>query len=238
MTMLAFTESGNSPPVCGKPVRKATNGADRGTCIWPKGHFGMHGNRSCYKCGVVFSSENTAPSILEKGCGACRACDKEKHRAGRVSRGLPPPQYKTPQASQAPHTFPCGCVGMLPERGQSNRYAKWCSSAWRCRVTCIIRGNNNEARSGNYAPIDRDTPHSAIRAMMEEPNCERCGLPLSWEIFSNATTPHCHHNHQTGEIYGFTHPRCNPNALEIEIDRLKDENALLKAALCRAGIAA
>jgi hypothetical protein len=71
-----------------------------------------------------------------------------------------------------------------------------------------------------------DTPHAEIRKLMEEPNCERCGEPLSWE-FGAGKTPHLHHNHITGEIYGFTHPVCNAEALEKEIDRLRE---LLKRA--------
>jgi hypothetical protein len=56
--------------------------------------------------------------------------------------------------------------------------------------------------------------------MMAEPNCERCGEPLVWE-FGLGKTPHLHHNHETGEPIGFTHPVCNPRAMEDEIDRLK-----------------
>jgi hypothetical protein len=56
--------------------------------------------------------------------------------------------------------------------------------------------------------------------MMEEPNCERCGEALKWE-FGVGKTPHLHHNHETGEIYGFTHPVCNPQAMEQEIERLR-----------------
>jgi hypothetical protein len=56
--------------------------------------------------------------------------------------------------------------------------------------------------------------------MMAEPNCERCGEPLVWE-FGLGKTPHLHHNRETGEPIGFTHPVCNPRAMEDEIDRLK-----------------
>jgi hypothetical protein len=67
-----------------------------------------------------------------------------------------------------------------------------------------------------------ETPHSVIRAMMEEPNCVLCSLPLTWE-FGMGKTPHLHHNHVTGEIYGFTHARCNAHDLMREIDRLRDQ---------------
>jgi len=36
-------------------------------------------------------------------------------------------------------------------------------------------------------------------------------------------TPHLHHDHETGEIFGFTHPVCNPHALQDEIDELRKQ---------------
>jgi hypothetical protein len=62
---------------------------------------------------------------------------------------------------------------------------------------------------------------------MDKKLCWRCKQPLEW-AFTVGKTPHLHHNHKTGEIYGFTHPRCNPNALEHEIDELKQRIAELE----------
>jgi len=121
------------------------------------------------------------------------------------------------------HTFhSCGCVGTLPKQGENNKFAKSRSdSGFLCRVASIITRSKVAARIHKYRSIPSDIPHSTIRKLMEEPNCERCGEPLKWE-FGQSKTPHLHHNHETGEIYGFTHPVCNPRALEKEIERLKE----------------
>jgi hypothetical protein len=58
--------------------------------------------------------------------------------------------------------------------------------------------------------------------MMEASVCERCKKPLLWDTNAKKL-PHLHHNHETGEIYGFTHPRCNLRALEDEIEHLRKE---------------
>ena len=58
---------------------------------------------------------------------------------------------------------------------------------------------------------------------MEEKLCWRCRKPMHWENLGKGKTPHLHHNHETGEIYGFTHSRCNPSALEEEIRELRKE---------------
>jgi hypothetical protein len=65
---------------------------------------------------------------------------------------------------------------------------------------------------------------------MAEPDCERCGQPLTWE-FGVGKTPHLHHSHTTGQPLGFTHPHCNPQAMEDEIDRQRDEISSLRAHL-------
>jgi hypothetical protein len=41
--------------------------------------------------------------------------------------------------------------------------------------------------------------------------------------FERGKTPHLHHDHNTGKLFGFTHNHCNPRALEDEIERLKKE---------------
>jgi len=53
-------------------------------------------------------------------------------------------------------------------------------------------------------------------------DCVLCGEPLKWE-FGLGKTPHLHHHHDTGEIIGFAHTVCNPNAEVKEIFRLKEE---------------
>jgi hypothetical protein len=222
--------------LCGKPIKKAKNGADRGTCTYKKGHNGAPitcGNGTCYVCGVLLSEDNACLSVVAKRSGSCRGCWK------RIMRLHGSHEPKNIQIPGAVHTFSCGCSEVLPEkRGQSNKFALWSTRGWACRVTRILDGSVQAARKYGHQPIDPTLSHSVIRKMMEEPNCERCQQPRSWDDLGAGQTPHLHHDHKSGEIFGFTHPHCNPRAMEIEIDRLKTENALLKTALRCAGIAA
>jgi len=148
----------------------------------------------------------------------------------RHRRGSRPQNYQILGKYQ---TFHCGCVVLLPScHGVSDKFTRHHRHNSRpgfwCRVSNIIDASRNAARKHGYKPIPANTPHSVIHKMMEEPNCERCGLPLIWQ-FGIGKTPHLHHNHETGEIYGFTHPVCNPHAMQQEIERLKIENALLRS---------
>jgi hypothetical protein len=65
---------------------------------------------------------------------------------------------------------------------------------------------------------------------MRVKECWRCRQPLEW-VFGRGKTPHLHHDHETGEVHGFTHPSCNPKALLHEIDDLRKELAILKISL-------
>jgi hypothetical protein len=125
------------------------------------------------------------------------------------------------QKPEKEHTFrTCGCVGILPTWKGSNKFAKFNGAGFQCRAAYLVTHSRIVATKLGYAPIPSNTPHSVIRKLMDEPNCERCRQPLMWEL-GNHKTPHLHHDHETGEIYGFTHPKCNPRALEDEIERLK-----------------
>ena len=195
---------------------KAINGAVRGTCSRPKGHSGKHGNVTCFHCGVLLSKENASATVFAEKCGTCTIC------ATRHQQDL---YDKTPLNRQVPgqfHTFPaCGCSGSLPEkRHQSNRFVQRCKHSWRCRVTGILGASNSAAQNGKHVPIDPNTPHSVIRALMEDPNCICCGEPLVWELGSGKT-PHLDHDHETGRIRGFAHSHCNPFAMRHEIERLR-----------------
>lgn len=222
--------SGELFVICGELVRPAKNGASRGVCTRPKGHTGIHGNETCTHCGVQLTPENSPPISRKVGEArrrrtTCTKCDTANQR-----RLYKRKEFK-PQIPGEFWTFPCGCSGILPEIGKSNLFAHGHNVYKRkethrdfnytCRVSQVVAGGNCEARSKGYKPIDPETPHHIIRAMMDEPLCWRCKRPLDWTNFGKGKTPHLHHNHDTGEIYGFTHPHCNPLALEQEIDELK-----------------
>lgn len=121
-------------------------------------------------------------------------------------------------------TFLCGCSGVLPRLGLNNWFAGFNGKGFICRVARILSKSQYVAKKLKYQPIAVDTSHAAVRAMMLKPNCERCHQPLDWnDNFVPGQIPHLHHNHHTGEIYGFTHHRCNAKALEQEIDSLREE---------------
>jgi hypothetical protein len=200
---------------CTKPIPAAKNGVARGTCAHPLGHLGRCGNCTCPLCGVKKTTKNSSPSKRLRNGSPCKICYLELSRAWT---GCAPKKRQIPGQ---PYMFPCGCCGTLPARGQSNAFARYNGSQFTCRVVAILNAGHKNCKNRGYVPVSPQTPHKTIREMMKCPHCERCKLPLSWESPGMGRTPHLHHNHATGEIYGFTHPTCNPPALEREIDRLK-----------------
>jgi hypothetical protein len=205
---------------CGKPL-KTKDGADRGLCSRGLYHRGKHSNGTCMRCGVRLASDNTSQSALIHPRGCCRNCM-------RAELGQTP--VNTQHAGQF-HVFPCGCGGILPKTGSDDKFARRTSGGtYMCRVSLILTCSWNNSKRDGHIPISPDTPHSIIRRLMEELNCERCGESLIWE-FGSGRTPHLHHNHLTGEIYGFTHPICNPRALEQEIERLRADIKFLRGVI-------
>lgn len=128
----------------------------------------------------------------------------------------------SPQIPKKRYVFVCGCSGILPKEGESNKFARWGHGrVWVCRVAKMMTMSKRDAKVGKkYVPADSQVPHSVIRKLMKIKLCWYCRRPLKW-ILEAGKTPHLHHNHETGEIHGFTHSFCNPRALYKEIDRLK-----------------
>jgi hypothetical protein len=211
---MSYRASGKAGEICDgeklcRKSLKAKNGEGRGTCMRRSGHNGGHGTKTtCRDCAVRLTKDNSVSY-----CPMCRDCRTNYQRATHGSKPL------NRQMPGKKHTFLCGCSGILPkQRRQPNKFAVAVSSNWACRAAIILK--NSKFHAKKYKPMDSNTPHSLIRELMEEPNCERCGQPLKWEL-GVGRTPHLHHDHDTGEIYGFTHLRCNSQALENEIERLK-----------------
>lgn len=75
-------------------------------------------------------------------------------------------------------------------------------------------------------------PHSEIRSMMDKP-CVYCGAVFDWYNLGTGKTPHCDHDHETGEIYGFACPNCNLRAVKNTADKLRKELMELKKKLKR-----
>ena len=122
------------------------------------------------------------------------------------------------------HKFPCGCEGVLPKnRGESNLLAKSNKNtvrtrSWVCRILQILRSSKRVAEEQGYKPIK--ATHGEIRELMKDNKCWLCKNELVWEL-GKGSTPHLHHDHESGKVYGFTHSRCNPRALQNEIIRLR-----------------
>jgi hypothetical protein len=95
-------------------------------------------------------------------------------------------------------------------------------------VTQIINRSQRQVRRTGDKPISKNTPHSTIRTMMENPNCIACGQPLKWG-FGRGKTPPLHHSHKTGAPWGFTHMRCNVEFGTEGYQILREENARLIA---------
>jgi hypothetical protein len=198
---------------CKKPVKVAKSGVVRGICTRPAGHMGLHSNKTCSICGVSLTPKSAGESQRKNG-GTCRKCQRDWQRQehGYKPRNL--------QIAKDFHTFPCGCSGLLPGRGESNNFAVFRSAYWYCRVSTILKGSFFAAKRRKYTSINPKTPHHIIRKLMSIKECWLCKRPLEW-VFGKTSTPHLHHNHETGEIYGFAHARCNMNPLEDEIIRLR-----------------
>lgn len=120
------------------------------------------------------------------------------------------------------HVFPCGCAGRLPKhRGESNLFAKSTQNhltrSWVCRLIQIFNSSKHAAK-GRYVPIK--ATHAEIRKLMKKSRCWLCKSTLIWNL-GRGRTPHLHHDHETGKVYGFTHSVCNPRALQNEIVKLR-----------------
>ena len=77
-----------------------------------------------------------------------------------------------------------------------------------------IDQSKRRAKKAGYAPINIDI-ESVIKLMKEAQVCVGCEQPLDWQA---ARKPCLHHNHETGEVIGFVHNKCN--WLEGLINRL------------------
>lgn len=125
--------------------------------------------------------------------------------------------------------FPCNHKTRLPDVGISNRQVYWCKNkkytrrgTWRCAI-CIrkqiknhqrgcgsdglrgwakilLRSLNYHAVKGDYVP-PRISVSQLVNLRMNSSKCALTGRSLDW---ASVPLPHLHHNHQTGEVVGFT----------------------------------
>jgi hypothetical protein len=217
---------------CKKQIRPAVNGASRGFCAKQKGHKSLCGNSTCVNCGIHLTKNNRNHN--KNWLHICSDCFRIRYRKyNRTQRdrlGSKPQNCGTANTS---HTFSCGCSGVLPDIGKSNAFAVRASktkSQWSCRIAKVLAASQFAAARKNHVPINLKTPHHIIRDMMDNP-CVHCREPINWKILGMGKTPHLDHDHDTGEINGFSHSKCNPHAMRHEIERLKEEIKKLKQKL-------
>ena len=200
---------------CEKKMPLDKKGNDRGVCCKEMVHLAHCGNGTCYRCGIKLTKENANTTVVRKGSGRCRQCATV---ISQESRGNAPRNFQTLGSL---HIFPCGCSGILPTVRSSNQFVNYARNGFSCRVTRILNSSQQAAKKFGHVPINPNTPHSTIRQMMQEKNCVICGDPLNWELGAGKT-PQLHHSHETGEIHGFSHIKCNPLSEEREIFRLRE----------------
>jgi len=203
--------------LCGKRVTKAKNGKARGRCTRVFKHRCVCANDTCTSCGVRKTKNNTFLSHVKSGM--CKECVHVQ--CGSLS-------YRSKRMPGQSYKFRCGCEGILPRLGRSNILAVALGEGkYYCRVSRIIHCSEFASKRKHIVPISKSTPHRIIRKMMASKVCVLCEKPLRWTIGAGQT-PHLHHDHETGEILGFAHHRCNPLDLKPVIRRLLEENLRLK----------
>ena len=104
------------------------------------------------------------------------------------------------------------------------RYCLFCNSGEMClhgktRRSCItcnpekwakeqIRQISKKSMERGYTPPTIN-PQELLN-MRGSPNCFACEQPLIWpDVYTQGLSPVLHHNHISGEVYGYTHPNCN-----------------------------
>lgn len=106
-----------------------------------------------------------------------------------------------------------GCAECFREYSRcehcSRKFVCWyCSpNGW---ARNVLRNQRKNAHAGHFAPPDI-TPEALVklRRQAEQSRCcwfSLCNCELNW---SSGDSPDLHHDHGTGEVYGFVHHRCN-----------------------------
>src|SRR6266849_779974 len=152
---------------CGKPVKAARNGVDRGKCTNLAGHTGVHSSNTCRLCGIVLTAENLYPSWRGRNGGSCISCARaysDEQWRQKTPLGF---LIRTVRIPGEIYTLSCGCSGIWPSLGTSNLFVVTSrNKRWTCRIAKILNSSKVSAIKHQYVPIDSKTPHSVIRQMM------------------------------------------------------------------------
>jgi hypothetical protein len=102
----------------------------------------------------------------------------------------------------------CRPCQLVQDRRRKKRTSALFGLTWAKR---LLVSQKAAARHGKYTP-----PNISAAQIVELKNtpwltCCICqtGKELKWVKSARLTNPHLHHNHDTGEVYGFAHALCN-----------------------------
>jgi hypothetical protein len=142
---------------------------------------------------------------------------------------------KIVQSPGKKYCFPCGHAGIFPELGFNNDFVRWRKHSrphshggyWVCKVCgynyrhgtgltgmsgwakSLISTSRKEAQLDGYQ-MAKITPEELAVLRKNAAYCaDGCGQKLKWCTDGSFRNPHLHHNHKTGEVYGFVTKYCN-----------------------------
>jgi len=142
-----------------------------------------HGRRKsrCVECGGSAICEHKKIKIQCIECGGSQTCQHKKQRSGCKD---------------------CG-GGSICVHGIRR---VWC---FRCLPLSFAKNRlllfNTQAKRRGYA-IPKISAENLLFLMKTSRLCVGCGGALNWKA---KRTPHLHHDHNTGYVFGFCHPSCN-----------------------------
>jgi hypothetical protein len=98
---------------------------------------------------------------------------------------------------------PCGGSRICPHK-------KYLYQCWHCDPRgwadhCIRRAKSDAKRRNHAGP--EINPEELVNLRRKSDTCFFCEQTLSWSNPKNS--PHLHHDHDTGEVFGYAHPVCN-----------------------------
>ena len=146
-------------------------------------------------------------------CGGGGLCEHKKRR-NSCSVCSPGTRTKCPHGKFKWNCDDCGGLKRCEKHGRDARTCRICfPKSWAQR---ILSRHRQDARKGGYlAP--KITPKELLELLNKSLNCCGCGTLLNYKTVG-FDAPCLHHNHDTGEVVGFSHRECN--SLEGQLQKL------------------
>lgn len=135
----------------------------------------------CVDCGGSATCTHKKVKIFCGDCSGSQICVHKKYRSGCKE---------------------CGGGAICKHK----IHRAWC---FKCSPLSFARNRlslfKTQAKRKGYTCPDI-TPEGFLFLMKISTHCVGCGGLLNWKT---KQTPHLHHNHKTGYVFGFCHPLCN-----------------------------